>query len=117
MLPGSKAYARMTAGGALPAGTPLYRHPLSLARGSRAKSPYFSGGQGRKSGIHFPGSKAFARMTAGEVLPAVDFFTGGDVSYPLKAVLFFLDSRFRKHDGAGEARRTDEGVLQATRGR
>ena len=37
------AFARMTIGDASASGTPLYRHPLSLARGSRAKSPYFGG--------------------------------------------------------------------------
>ena len=33
-----------------------------------------------KSGIVYPGSKAFARMTIGGVSQAVCFFAGGDVS-------------------------------------
>ncbi len=73
MPPGSKAFARMTIGDVLPSGTtcyewwfPLYRHPLSLARGSRAKSPYFSGASTplKKRNWLLPGSKAYARMTA-----------------------------------------------------
>ena len=37
------AFASMTIEVEPASGTPLYRHPLSLARGSRAKIPYFGG--------------------------------------------------------------------------
>ena len=73
MLPGSKAYARMTAGGCVAGWDKLSRtvvpplsSPLGLTRGSRAKSPYFGG-----------------------------------VSRGGKAVLVFLDARMRKHDDWG----------------
>ncbi len=65
---------------------PLPPSPLGLARGSGAMIPYFGGAS----------RLAFARMTAGEVLPAVDFFTGGDLSYPLKAV-FMLPGCLLSH--------------------
>lgn len=37
---------------------------------------------GAKSGISFPGSKAFAGMTVGDVSRVVGSFVGGDVSCP-----------------------------------
>ena len=55
--------------------------PLGLARGSRAKRPYF-GGASRvgKAELVVDWILAFARMTAGVGSRVVDSFTGGDTS-------------------------------------
>ena len=107
MLPGSKAYARMTAGGCVAGWDKLSRtvvpplsSPLGLTRGSRAIIPYFSEvSMSIKAAFMLPGSKAFARMTAGEALPVVGSFVGGDVppvvmpfpvGHPGQRVLIFV---------------------------
>ena len=68
-------------------------------RASRAMSPYFGGVSREEKRYSCCLDPRIRKDDRGGVLPAVDFFTGGDLSYPLKAVLFFLDSRFRRNDG------------------
>ena len=111
----------MTAGGASASGTPLYRHPLSLARGSRAKSPYFGGvSRGGKAELVFLDPRFRKDDGRGCVsvrdnlsrtvvppLPSPLGLTRGsramspyfcEVSRGGKAALVFLDPRFRKDD-------------------
>ena len=62
-------------------------------RASRAKSPYFSGAsRGRESGISAAWILAFARMTAGGALRAVDSFYGRGCLSSLKSGIVFPGS-------------------------
>ena len=71
--------ARMTAGDGVAVRDSPPPSPLGLARGSRAKSPYFGGAlRGKKSGIHVAWMLACARMTAGGVSWVVGSFTVHD---------------------------------------